>query len=142
VRCAVCGENAGLIEDDDFKELKKLDARGLPFWRLHGRVIDRDHEDADRVSDVLDAYTPRAQAALSDILLKVEALSEEDRTALGPRCSPRSTPARRCTPPTRRVIPAASNRPRALSKRTSGSNSNDKSPLSLCPAISPARGND
>ena len=84
VRCAVCGENAGPSEDEDFKELKKLDARGLPFWRLHGRVIDRDHEDADRVSDVLDAYTPRAQAALNDILLKVEALSEEDQAALRP----------------------------------------------------------
>ena len=80
----MCGENAGLIEDDDLKELKKLDARGLPFWLLHGRVIDRNHEDADRVSDVLDAYTPRAQAALSDILLKFEALSEDDRSALRP----------------------------------------------------------
>jgi hypothetical protein len=84
VLCAVCGENAGLIEDEDFRELKKLDARGLPFWRLHGRVIERNHEDAERVSDVLDAYTPRAQAALSDILPKFEALSEEDRSALRP----------------------------------------------------------
>ena len=84
VRCAVCGENAGFIEDDDFKELKKLDAHGLPFWLLHGRVIDRNHEDAERVSDVLDAYTLRAQSALSDILLKFEALSEEDRSALRP----------------------------------------------------------
>jgi len=84
VLCTVCGENAGLIEDSDFKELKKLGARGLPFWMLHGRVIDRNHEDADRVSDVLDAYTPRAQSALSDILLKFEALSEADRSALRP----------------------------------------------------------
>src|SRR5512139_1483057 len=84
VLCNVCGENTGLIEDGDFKEIKKLDARGLPFWLLHGRVIDRNHEDADRVSDVLDAYTPRAQAALSDILLKFEALSEDDRSALRP----------------------------------------------------------
>jgi hypothetical protein len=84
VLCPVCGENAGPLEDDDFKELKKLDARGLPFWLLHGRVIDKNHEDADRVSDVLEAYTPRAQAALSDVLLKFEALSEEDRSALRP----------------------------------------------------------
>ncbi|HSD85095.1 MAG TPA: hypothetical protein VLG46_14600, partial [Anaerolineae bacterium] len=46
--------------------------------------IERNHEDADRVSDVLDAYTPRAQLALSDILLKFETLSEEDRSALRP----------------------------------------------------------
>ncbi len=84
VHCAVCGENVGPSEADDFKELKKLDARGLPFWLLHGRVIDRNHEDADRVSDVLDAYTPRAQAALSDILLKFTALNEEDQSALRP----------------------------------------------------------
>jgi hypothetical protein len=84
VFCQVCGENAGPVEDEDFKELKKLDARGLPFWLLHGRVIDRTHEDADRVSDVLDAYTPRAQAALIDILLKFESLSEEHRSALRP----------------------------------------------------------
>jgi RNA polymerase sigma factor (sigma-70 family) len=81
VLCPVCGENAGPLEDDDFKELQKLDARGLPFWMLHGRVIDKNHEDADRVSDVLDAYTPRAQAALGDILLKFAALSEDDQSA-------------------------------------------------------------
>ncbi len=84
VLCPVCGENAGPLEDDDVKELKKLDARGLPFWLLHGRVVDRHHEDADRVSDVLDAYTPRAQAALSDILLKFASLSEDDQAALRP----------------------------------------------------------
>jgi hypothetical protein len=84
VLCPICGENAGPLEDDDFKELQKLDARGLPFWMLQGRVIDQNHEDADRVSDVLDAYTPRAQAALGDILLKFESLSEEDQSALRP----------------------------------------------------------
>ncbi len=84
VLCHVCGENSGPIEDGDLKELRKLDTRGLPFWLLHGRVIDRDHEDADRVSDVLDAYTPRAQLALSDILLKFETLSEDERSALRP----------------------------------------------------------
>jgi hypothetical protein len=84
VLCSTCGENAGLIEDEDFKELKRLDAHGLPFWRLHGRVVERDHEDADRVGDVLEAYTLRAQSALSDILLKFEGLSEDDRSALRP----------------------------------------------------------
>jgi hypothetical protein len=84
VLCPICGENAGPLEDDDLRELKKLDARGLPFWMLHSRVIDQNHEDADRVSDVLDAYTPRAQAALSDILLKFAALNEDDQSALRP----------------------------------------------------------
>ncbi len=84
VLCTMCGENAGLVEDDDLKELKRLDARGLPFWLLHGRVLDRNHEDAERVSDVLDAYTPRAQAVLSDILLKFAGLNEEDQSALRP----------------------------------------------------------
>ena len=84
VLCQVCGENAGAINEDDLKELEKLDAHGLPFWLLHGRVIDKNHEDADRVSDVLEAYTPRAQAALSDILQKFAALSEDDQSALRP----------------------------------------------------------
>ncbi len=84
VDCAVCGENAGPIEEDDLKELKRLDARGLPFWLLHNRVIDRQHEDADRVGDVLDVYTPRAQLILSDILLKFDLMSEEERAALRP----------------------------------------------------------
>jgi hypothetical protein len=84
VLCPVCGENAGPAEDDDFKELQKLEARGLPFWMLHGRVLDRHHEDAERVSDVLDAYTLRAQAVLSDILQRFAALHEEDQAALRP----------------------------------------------------------
>jgi hypothetical protein len=84
VNCAVCGENVGQVDADDLTKLKRYDPRGLAFWTLHGRVIDRNHEDADRVSEVLEAYTPRTQAALSDILSKFEALSEEDRSALRP----------------------------------------------------------
>jgi len=84
VNCTVCGENIGQIDADDLSKLKRYDPRGLAFWVLHGRVIDRHHEDADRVSDVLDAYTPRAQSALGDILSKFEGLSAEDRSALRP----------------------------------------------------------
>ncbi len=84
VNCTVCGENIGPIDADDLSKLKRYDPRGLAFWMLHGRVIDRNHEDADRVSDVLDAYTPRTQSALGDILSKFEALSAEDRSALRP----------------------------------------------------------
>lgn len=84
VNCAVCGENVGQVDADDLSKLKRYDPRGLAFWALHGRVIDRNHEDADRVSEVLEAYTPRTQAALSDILSKFDALSEEDRSALRP----------------------------------------------------------
>ncbi len=84
VSCTVCGENIGQIDADDLSKLKRYDPRGLAFWVLHGRVIDRNHEDADRVSEVLEAYTPRTQAALGDILSKFEALSAEDRSALRP----------------------------------------------------------
>ena len=84
VNCTVCGENIGQIDADDLSKLKRYDPRGLAFWVLHGRVIDRHHEDADRVSDVLDAYTPRTQSALGDILSKFEGLSPEDRSALRP----------------------------------------------------------
>jgi hypothetical protein len=84
VNCTVCGENVGQVDADDLTKLKRYDPRGLAFWALHGRMIDRQHEDADRVSEVVEAYTPRTQAALSDILSKFEALSEEDRAALRP----------------------------------------------------------
>jgi hypothetical protein len=84
VRCETCGENSAAVDADDQTNVKRLEPRGLPFWLLHGRVIDRSHEEADRVSEVLDAYTPRAQAAIGDIVLKFEGLSELDRTALRP----------------------------------------------------------
>jgi hypothetical protein len=84
VNCTMCGENIGQIDADDLSKLKRYDPRGLAFWVLHGRVIDRQHEDADRVSDVLDAYTPRTQSALGDILSKFEGLNAEDRSALRP----------------------------------------------------------
>jgi hypothetical protein len=84
VNCTVCGENVGPIDAEDLSKLKRYDPRGLAFWVLHGRVIDRNHEDADRVSDVLEAYTPRTQSALGDILSKFEGLSVEDRSALRP----------------------------------------------------------
>ena len=37
-----------------------------------------------RVGEVLDAYTPRAQNALGDIVLKFESLPEADRMVLQP----------------------------------------------------------
>lgn len=83
-QCDVCGENISAIDETDIAHAKRFEPRGLSFWILHGRVIDRAHEDADRVSEVLDAYTPRTQNALSDILLKFDGLPEADRSALRP----------------------------------------------------------
>ncbi len=84
VSCTVCGENVGQIDADDLSKLKRHDPHGLAFWVLHGRVLDRHHEDADRVSEVLEVYTPRTQSALGDILSKFEALSAADQSALRP----------------------------------------------------------
>lgn len=81
-QCEVCGENIGPADDADVSNAKRFEPRGLSFWTLHSQVIDRRHEDADRVSEVLDAYTPRTQNALSDILLKFDGLPEVDRSAL------------------------------------------------------------
>ena len=83
-QCDVCGENIGPADDADVSNAKRFEPRGLSFWTLHSQVIDRRHEDADRVSEVLDAYTPRTQNALSDILLKFDGLPEADRSALRP----------------------------------------------------------
>src|SRR5512135_2478411 len=84
VRCKTCGDNTAPIDADDQTRAARFEPRGLSFWLLLGRVIDRAHEDADRVSEVLDAYTPRAQMAIGDILLKLEGLSPADQTALRP----------------------------------------------------------
>jgi len=84
VWCPACGENIGPGHEEDAANAERFKPRGLPFWALHSRVIDPKHEEADRVSDVLDAYPPRAQAALSDILLKFDGLTEADRAALRP----------------------------------------------------------
>ena len=84
VACAVCGENLGPGDADDAARAGRFKARGLPFWALHSRVIDPRHEEADRVGDVLDAYPPRAQTVLNDILLKFDGLPETERAALRP----------------------------------------------------------
>ncbi|HLF25592.1 MAG TPA: hypothetical protein VJG32_04600 [Anaerolineae bacterium] len=90
VECAACGATAGAADADDVTWARRYEPRGLPFWLLHGKVVPRDHpataggagESADRVSDALDAYTPRALSALSDILLKFDGLSPPDRDTL------------------------------------------------------------
>lgn len=82
VACAACGLNGGAVVDDDVASARKHEPRGLPFWLLHGKVVSRDHEDAERVSEALGDYTPRALAAISDILLKFDGLPPSDRDAL------------------------------------------------------------
>jgi hypothetical protein len=84
VRCKTCGDNDGMIDEDDQTQAARFEPRGLSFWLLHDRVIDRAHEDADRVDEALEAYTPRVLAAIGDILLKFEGLSDADRSALRP----------------------------------------------------------
>ncbi len=82
VECSSCGAHAGEADADDVASARRHEPRGLPFWLLHGKVVPRDHEDADRVSEALDAYTPRALAAIADILLKFDGLPPPDREAL------------------------------------------------------------
>jgi hypothetical protein len=84
VNCAACGENIGATDAADLELAAHFKPRGLPFWTLRSRAIDPKHEAADRVGEVLEAYTPRAQNALGDIVLKFESLSEADRAALRP----------------------------------------------------------
>lgn len=84
VRCTACGESIGPTHQADVLAAQHFKPRGLPFWSLHGRVINAQHEDAERVSEVIDAYTPRAQNALNDIMLKFQALTPDDQRALRP----------------------------------------------------------
>ena len=85
VDCPDCGANAGKVDNDDVVSARRHEPRGLSFWLLHSKVIPREHadsEEAERVAEALDAYTPRALAALADILLKFDGLSPGDRDAL------------------------------------------------------------
>ncbi len=84
VNCATCGENIGPTDGADIEQATRFKPRSLPFWTLHSRIVDPKHENAERVGEVLDAYTPRAQNALGDIVLKFESLPEADRAALRP----------------------------------------------------------
>ncbi len=85
VRCAACGESIGPIDQADLTRLQRFTSRGLPFWSLHGRATyGPQHEDAERVGEVIDAYTLRAQDAFNDILLKFQALTPDDQRALRP----------------------------------------------------------
>lgn len=82
VTCKTCGPSSGEVDSEDVAAAHKHEPRGLPFWLLHGKVLPRDHMDAERVTAALDAYTPRAIAALADIVLKFDGLSTTDRDAL------------------------------------------------------------
>ncbi|HET7089325.1 MAG TPA: hypothetical protein VFL17_11780 [Anaerolineae bacterium] len=82
VDCHNCGTNGGPADDGDVAAARKHEPRGLPFWLLRGKVIAPEDEDANRVSEALDAYSPRALAAIADILLKYEGLPPGDREAL------------------------------------------------------------
>jgi len=84
VNCTICGENIGPTDGADIEQATRFKPRSLPFWTLHSRIVDPKHEHAERVGEVLDAYTPRAQNALGDIVLKFESLPEADRVALRP----------------------------------------------------------
>ena len=84
VQCEACGEHSGPVDEDDVAWARRFEPRGLSFWLLHGRVIDRQSEDAERVSEVLAAYTPRNLSVIGDILLKFDGLPEADRSALRP----------------------------------------------------------
>lgn len=84
VNCATCGENIGPADGADVEQATRFKPRSLPFWTLHSRIVDVKHENAERVGEVLDAYTPRAQNALGDIILKFESLPEADRVVLRP----------------------------------------------------------
>ena len=84
VQCETCGEHSGPVDEDDVAWARRFEPRGLSFWLLLSRVIDRNSEDAERVSDVLAAYTPRNLSVIGDILLKFDGLPEAERAALRP----------------------------------------------------------
>lgn len=88
VHCAQCNSDSrGPVDETDVALLKRYAARGLPYWLLLDRAVSAgaDHsEERERAAAVLATYTPRALAAIADVLIQLDALSEADRATVHP----------------------------------------------------------
>jgi hypothetical protein len=87
VDCPACGE-AGLaaVENEDLVVLDDVEARGLHYWYLLNRVAppgntSSDDEARTHAEELLELYTPRALYAIADLLMRIEAIFDEEDQA-------------------------------------------------------------
>ncbi|MBN1886403.1 MAG: hypothetical protein JW850_00370, partial [Thermoflexales bacterium] len=116
VQCVQCqAESSGPSDAEDMALAKRYEPRSLPYWLLLERVTTPDmaeHSDErERAAAVLAAYTPRALAAISDILIRLDALPESERALLRPLLLETLAECSMLHPHTERGQPA---RPRSL----------------------------
>lgn len=116
VQCAHCqAESSGVADDEDMSLAKRYEPRSLPYWLLLERVAGPEmaggSDERERAAAVLAAYTPRALAAISDILIRLDALPEDERVLLRPLLLETLAECSMLHPNTERGQPA---RPRSL----------------------------
>jgi hypothetical protein len=85
VRCAVCKtDSTGPADEADVASARRSEPRGMAYHFMLERAAPDEPNERERAAAVVEAYTPRALSALSDILRKYDAASEADQTALRP----------------------------------------------------------
>lgn len=84
VVCPAC-DQVGLaaVEDDDLAVLDEVETRGLHYWYLLNRIAPPEKSSSDdkaraHAESLLELYTPRALYAIADLLMKIEAIFDEE----------------------------------------------------------------
>ena len=89
VRCAACQtDSAGPADEADVLAARKFEPHGMAYhFALERAIADETVADAgarERAAAVIEAYTPRALVALTDLLRRYDALSAADQSAVRP----------------------------------------------------------
>lgn len=85
VRCAACKtESAGPTDENDVIAALKFEPRGMAYYFALERAAPDAPEERERAAAVVEAYTARTLAVLTDILRKYDAASQADQAALRP----------------------------------------------------------
>jgi hypothetical protein len=87
VACPVCGQTGlAAVDEEDLVVLDKVETRGLHYWYLLNRVAPSaksspDGEARAHVETLLELYTPRALYAIADLVMKIEAIFDQETQA-------------------------------------------------------------
>ena len=85
VRCVACKtDSTGPADEADTVTALKFERRGMAYHFALERAAPDEPDERERAAAVVEAYTARAMAVLSDILRKYDAASQADQSALRP----------------------------------------------------------